>query len=213
MTYSQLELYNDALTIVEERELASLIEDRKPRRLLDGVWTRGGVLACLEEGLWTFAARTTQINANPNIQPAFGYLYAFQKPTDYVRTISLSCDPYFQASFTQYADENNYWWADINVLFVKYVSNDVNYGQNLGLWPESFKRYTAAYFASKIIGSLSHSADKKAVVIKEMVSALEGARGKDAMNEPPRFFPRGSWTRARHGQSSGRINRTGSSWC
>jgi len=38
MSTSRLKLYNDALTACGESHLASLTEDREPRRLLDHVW-------------------------------------------------------------------------------------------------------------------------------------------------------------------------------
>jgi hypothetical protein len=41
MSASKLKLYNDALGILGERRLASLTENREPRRVLDEVWDAG----------------------------------------------------------------------------------------------------------------------------------------------------------------------------
>ena len=78
---TQLDLYNGALLQVGERFLASLTEQREPRRLLDQVWAANGVKTCLEEGQWPFAMRTVQVDYDPSITPTFGYARVFQKPT------------------------------------------------------------------------------------------------------------------------------------
>lgn len=216
---TQLQVYNDALKLCEERTLGpttgpgtGLNEPRKPRYLLDDVWNGGGVNACLEESDWIFGRRTEQVVYDPSIQPQFGYLYAFKKPPDWLRTSAVSSDPHFQSAMTQYADEAGYWWSDCQTLYVKYISNDPNYGGNLALWPESFKNFVAAHFATKIVGSITHDKQIKADVLEARRTSLISARGKDAMNEPPGFFPRGQLSRARQGLYFGRQNRSGSGW-
>lgn len=212
MAASQLQIYNDALLLCEERLLASTTEARKPRYLLDQVWNNGGIQACLEEGSWTFATRTEAITYDPNIQPAFGYINAFKKPSDYVRTAALSSDPYFTNALTNVADENGYWWADISTLYVKYVSNDAMYGNNLSLWPESFKMFVSAHFAERIVKNLTHSKEIQDRVESMRKNALMSARGKDGMNEPTQFFPRGQLSRARNGMYYGRPTNVGGGW-
>ncbi len=208
-TATQLEIYNDALLLCEERTLANLAEARKPRYLLDQVWNNGGVQACLEEGFWTFATRTTAIQFDPNIQPSFGFIHAMKKPDDYIRTCALSSDPYFNSAYTQVADEDGYWWCDLPVLYVKYTSKDANYGMNLTAWPESFKQFVCAHFASKIVKALTHDKEIQDRVAADRRNTLISARGKDSMNNPTMFFPAGQLTRARRGQYSGRSDRSG----
>jgi hypothetical protein len=38
-------------------------------------------------------------------------------------------------------DEPNYWYANIDPLYVKYVSNDTAYGMDLSIWSETFNEY------------------------------------------------------------------------
>lgn len=212
MTVSQLSIYNDALLLCEDRQLATVTDNVKSRRLLDSVWNDGGVKACLEEAMWTFAIRTVAIQFDPSIQPTYGYQHAFAKPSDYIRTSALSSEPYFQAALTQVNDEASYWWADLATLYVKYVSSDPMYGNNMNAWPETFKQFVAAHFANKIVGDLSKDEKIRDKVEKARRDRLISARSKDAMNEPPGFFPRGQLSRARQGMYFGRPNRTGNSW-
>ena len=212
MAATQLSIYNAALELCEERALASVTEARKPRYLLDNVWNDGGVNACLEEGDWTFATRTEQLVADPNIQPAWGYVNGFQKPTDWLRTVKMASDPYFQSAFTDYNDEAGYWFAPIATIYVGYVSNNVAYGMNLANWTEAFKKLVAAHFADRIINELTHSENKIAKVAAALKMAVESARGKDGMNEATAFFPRGQLSRARQGMYWSQRSRMGTSW-
>lgn len=199
---SRLQVYNDALLVCGERSLASLTEDREPRRLLDQVWDNGGVNACLEMGQWHFAMRATRFDYATSVTPDFGYRRAFEKPDDWILTSAVSADEYFNTPLTQYADETGYWYADLDELYVRYVSDDSSYGGDLTLWPSTFHDFVAAHFASKIILRLTSDENKQNRVIALESRQLLRAKSKNAMTGPARFPPEGSWNRSRRGKSS-----------
>lgn len=198
---TQLELYNGALLLCGERELASLTEEREPRRLLDRVWTNNGVKTCLEMGQWNFAMRTVQLDYDSGVTPSFGYERAFVKPSDWVLSSALCADEYFHAPLLRYWDEAGYWYSDIDTIYLRYVSSDVLYGLNLGQWPDAFREYVEEFFASKIILKITGSAEKEADSQKRLKKKLLTAKSRAAMADPTRFLPSGNWSRAR--------NRTG----
>jgi hypothetical protein len=195
---TQLTLYNDALLLCGERFLASLSEEREPRRLLDQVWSSGGVKACLEMGQWNFAMRTVQIDYDPSIEPSFGYNRAFQKPNDWVLTSGLCADEFFRVPLTRYWDEAGFWYSDLDTLYVRFVSNDANYGGNLNEWPDSFREYVAEYFASKIILKLSNAQQGLDDSMKRLKKKLLTAKSRAAMAEPTSFPAKGAWSSARN---------------
>lgn len=207
MSTSRLKIYNGALLLCGEGALASLTENREPRRLLDSVWSDGGVRDCLEQGQWNFAMRTSKMTADTDIEPAFGYQNAFAKPTDWVNTSAVCQDPYFNSPLVQYADEISYWFADINPIYVKYVSDDVDFGMNLGAWPYSFTEFVKAYFASKIVLKLSSDTQRHQLILGTPGRPELGilgqnrltAKNRDAMAKPPQRPAQGSWSRARQG--------------
>jgi hypothetical protein len=194
---TKLTIYNGALLICKERFLASTSEEREPRRLLDHVWDNGGIRSCLEEGQWHFAMRTVQIDYDPSIEPDFGYRRAFEKPTDWVRTSALCSDEYLNVPLTQYTDEAGYWYADLDALFIRYVSDDTDYGLDLNKWPESFSRFVEAHFAGQIIGKLSGGQEREAEVFAKRREALLQAKSKAAQTQPTRFAAQGAWTSSR----------------
>jgi len=212
---TRLSLYNDALLLVGERALASLTETTEPRRLLDQVWNNNGVDACLEEAQWTFAMRTVQIDYDTALTPSFGYARAFTKPTDWIRTSAVCADEYFESPVTGYVDEAGYWYADLDTIYVRYVSNDTLYGGNIGAWPKAFTEFAAAHFASLLILKTTNDTAKlKLFVNPERPEhsirgrALLKAKSQCAMAGPTKFLAQGAWTKAR---TRGTSNRDGGS--
>jgi len=198
MSTSRLEIYNDALVICGERVLASLTEDRKPRRLLDHVWDNDGVDACLERGQWKFAMKTVKLDIDTDVTNDFGYRNAFSKPDDWILTSALCSDEFFTAPLLRYEDENNYWYAEIDEIYVKYVSNSTDYGQNLGLWPATFADFVAGHFAKKIILSLTQDAAVRQEVDAEYKERMMLAKNNDAMAGPQKFPAPGDWVNSRY---------------
>lgn len=201
---TRLQLYNSALLLLGERNLASLSENREPRRLLDHVWDTGAVDFCLEQGQWKFATRTVQLYSDPSIAPDFGYQFGYAKPDDFIRTMAFCSDEYFSFPLEDYSDDAGYWFFEIEPVYVKYVSNDSQYGGDLSLWPQSFVKYVSAYLATEICEQLTQSATKKAALEKLAGELLLKAASKDAMAGPTGRLPSGSWTNARRGGNTRR---------
>lgn len=204
MAATRLSIYNDALLMVGERALSALTDDVETRYLLDTVWNDNGVDGCLEEGQWEFAMRTIQIDYDTGITPSYGFSRAFDKPTDWILTSAVCSDEFFRSPLTRYVDEAAMWYADIDTIYVRYVSNDAAYGGNLAGWPRSFTEFVAAHFASKIILKISSDENKLRMFInpeKPLHSirgrALLNAKSRCAMSGPTQIPAAGNWSRAR----------------
>lgn len=200
---SKFLLYNDALTICGEKILSSVSEAREARYVLDQAWDAGAVDYCLEAGQWNFAMRSIMLAYSPSVEPDFGYRRAFDKPTDWIRTCGLCSDEFFKEPLLNYTDEAGFWFAELDTIYVRYVSNDDAYGNSFSLWPKTFAKYVASFLASEIVTKLSQDETKWAKVEKQMHKRLVDAKSKDAMNGATSFPPRGSWTRSRLGRGRG----------
>lgn len=207
MATGQLKLYNGALTVLGERKLASLAENREPRRVLDTFWDDDAIRYLLGRGLWNFAMRTLRIDYDSGIEPDFGYRRAFPKPDDWVRTAALCSDEYFRSPLTECADEQGYWFADLDQIYVKIVSDDGDYGGDYSLWPTNFTIYAEHWLAWRACNRITQSKTLKADIERDMKRLLAEARATDAMNEPAGVPPAGGWTSARRG--GGRGDRAG----
>lgn len=198
MAFDKLGIYNLALGHMRERRLASLAEAREPRRVLDDNWDFV-VASCLEEGLWNFCDRTVLLDADPNIAPAFGFTSAFAKPDDWVRTEVVSTSETLDPPLLQYVDEAGYWYANFSPLYVKFISNDPQYGMDLSRWPASFVDFVALRLAKVTAPRIVNNNETTALIEKREVRAMRNAKAKDALNQPPGFPPVSTWVRARRG--------------
>jgi hypothetical protein len=198
---AKLELYNDALLNLGERKLASLSENREPRRALDDAYDKA-VDYCLEQGYWNFAMRTVQIDSSASVVPTFGYSFAFVKPGDFIRMYRQSQSEQLEPPLLDITDEPGYWYANCDPLYVKYVSNDTAYGKDLSLWSETFADYVAMRLALKTCKRITGKEPSDDLVKGEKKARMD-ARAKDAMNEPPGFPPTGTWVQARRSFNSG----------
>jgi hypothetical protein len=198
---SKIVVFNGALRMCGERKLASLTENREPRRLLDDEWADGAVDYCLGAGQWKFAKRTVEIASSVGNTPAFGYANAFEIPTDLIRTTALCSDERLDTPLLAYSTEQNFWFADVDPIYVSYVSNGASYGGDLSTWPPEFVLFVEAYLAGKIVTRLTQDKEQRKMTLSLEKKYLSEARSSDAMEGPTAFPPQGSWVSARLGRS------------
>lgn len=196
---TQLKLYNEALLICGERQLSTLTDTVEPRYLLDSVWSNGAVDFCLSQGQWRFATRAQSVDSNPSIVTRFGYRKVFTKPSDWVLTTAVCSDEYFRNPLLDYVFEAEYFYADIDPLYIRFVSNDAAYGTNYSEWPATFADYVAHHLASKIILKITSDEKKMEVINSVLKKSMHIAKNNDSMGDPTKFLPAGSWSRARLG--------------
>jgi hypothetical protein len=199
MAATRLSLYNGALRLLGARSLSSLSENREPRRVLDDIWNGGATDYCLQQGFWNFAARSMEIQYDTTITPAFGYVRAFSKTSDWMRTAAVSDSETFDPPLTDYRDEAGYLYANSDTLYVTCISNDASYGNDLSRWPSNFQRFHESYLAHEACDRITQSTTKKGEVYALMKQLLKEAKSTDAMDEPTRFPARGTWSTSRRG--------------
>jgi hypothetical protein len=94
--------------------------------------------------------------------------------------------------------------AEIDPLYLGYVSNDIEYGRDVGKWPGSFARAFALELAARGSGNIgSLSINERKELRNEAGKKLKQARGKDAYNQAPSRFERSLLVTARRGAYGG----------
>jgi len=203
----KLTIYNGALTVLGERKLADLTENREPRHKLDAIWDNDMVKRVLQHGQWNFASRAVELQASTTTTPSFGYQFAFDKPTDHIRTLGIASDEFFSNPLTAYSDEASWWFSDAETIYVIYVSDDNQFGQDYSLWPENFTEYVEHYMAMKVAPRLTGLKFDEVNLKKLVKIALMEAKATDAMESPAKFPPKGGWAQSRQGFRSGSTDR------
>lgn len=203
----KLSIYNGALQRLGSRELASLTENREPRRVLDGHWGPDNrvVKEALEKGDWNFATRSVQGIYSTTIEPDFGFRRAYDKPVDLRRLTTLSPDDRFSAPLvaTQYSDEAGFWFTDLDMLYIRYVSDDTDYGLDAVRWTEAFRNYLECDLAWKSCERITNASTKRDRIERDRMNALRASKSLDGMADGVKFLPQGSWSRARRSSRHG----------
>lgn len=184
----RLSLYNGALIKLGQPRLASLTDENKARRALDFAYDPT-VKACLEAGLWNFAMRFASATESPSVDTTLGYQFVFDKPDDWLRTAGVTVDAHGRVPLLHYDDRIDYWLADIDTIYVRYVSNHEDYGLDLGRWPESFVDYVKTALAVETCEEITGSATRMERLEKARDKAWKKASNRDVMNEPVSKFP------------------------
>src|SRR5690349_14537796 len=104
MSTTQLAVFNDANTYLGERKLTSTSENRDIARTLSQLWSKE-VDWCLEQGFWNFSIRRQSIDHSGSVTPAFGYANAFDKPSDWIRTVLVSDNDQLDPPLLRFVDE------------------------------------------------------------------------------------------------------------
>ena len=196
MGASQIGIYNIALRWLEERKLASLTENRESRRYMDDEY-EGNIVYCLSQGNFNFSRRLVQIQAETTIAPNFGYEFAFHKPSDWNHTFQVSDNEAFNPLLRDYDDLNNYWYSNISPIYVCYISNDPDYGFNVGLWTPVFTEYVGVRLALLCAPRLKQAKDKVEDIRKAVKAAKAEAVSTDGQDLPPGRPPYGTWVQSR----------------
>lgn len=209
---TRLAVYNAALRLCGHSSISALTDETEGRRLLDAEWDDNGVRTCLERAYWKFALRSQQLDSDPSATLGFGYTEAFEKSSDWVKTAGVFTDESMSTPLLDYSDEAGWILANQSPIFVRYVSDDASFGGDLAHWPESFKEYVVAHFASKIIHRLTSDKerlmflfgnDARGIRTGWLASSLKTARSNDAIQGPTRFLPMGGWVRSRSTSGGG----------
>jgi len=209
MAYSKLKLYNGALRELGERKLASLSVNEEPRRVLDTAYDSDFIDYVLSMGQWNFAIRTASIDPDESVTDSFGYSNAFEKPTDWIRTVALSDDEYQIQPLRDYKDEAGYWFAEADPLYVSWVSNGEDYGGDLANFPAAMQLYAETELASRICTRLTQNEGKTEKLIKLAAKRLTKALSLDAMDQSTMSMPEGNWAQSRRGYGRRNDQRRG----
>lgn len=196
----RLRLYNEALRELGQPRLTSLSEPGKTRETLDDIWqpaTHDFAIECLAEGTWNFAMRSVYALQAADVEPVFGFDYAYEKPDDFVRLDGIYDSPWAEdpLKHDDFRDENGYWFTCAPEVWISFVSSDADYGLDASRWPTPFRRYVATLLAARscrtITGQDADRLDVRAEVAKR------NAQSADGMNEGARFLRKGNWAKAR----------------
>lgn len=205
LTNEWRKIYNMALFMLGLDEIVSNDDDSDRRSKLDVALGTGVVETVLEDVGWKFGVQSDQMTYDPSLEPEWGFTRVFKKPSKMHRLQGLFQDEYFHWPLEYYEDEGDYWYCDLDEIYVKYTSTD--FLTTPSSWPQYFANLVAAYLACLVGPALDGANVKNAEFQKEKLNSE--ARSTDAMSGPPQKIHSGSWVRSRGGGRRGQPYGTG----
>jgi hypothetical protein len=194
---TKLTIYNGALLILGERNLASLSEATASRYTLDQIWDAGLLNYCLRQGQWGFATKAIEFSPNSDIEPDFGYQYAYDMPEDWIKAVAICTDDYFNSPLLDYVIEAGVLYCDYNTIYTKYISNGETYGGDFSLWTEDFARFVETYMAWRACERITQNRTKRADLEKDLKQARLIAMSADRSEKATQFPAMGAWASSR----------------
>lgn len=208
MGTSKLEIYQRAIVHCKQTPVTSLSENNEARRLCD-LHYAPMLQSLMEAGFWTHAMRTAEITVNTSVTPAFGYAYAHDIPTDFVRKYVVSASETIDPPLDYHSDgrayliEAGYLWSDATPLYLRYTSNDSAYGLDLSRWPERLTEAACTELACRIVPKLTGSSELQSNLMSLKAMALGKANTFEALQQPTQTSRPGRWMSDRFSQHRG----------
>jgi len=188
-----LKIYNDALLILGQPKIVNTSDDSQRRAALDTAMNTDLVESCMEETGWLFGRTSDQVDYDPGIEPSWGYTKALPKPANMLRLNGIFTDEYMYQPLKRYEDEGDYWYADVDTVYVQYISRSfLTAPQD---WPVYFRKYVASALAMAAGPSLPNSNVQNAMLVHKQ--RQYDAKSNDAIASPPQVICNGNWSQAR----------------
>ena len=186
-------IYNGALQILGKPKLAANDADHPFRVALDTAVEADAVVGVMEDTSWKFGTSSVKIGHDPDIEPDWGYPFAFDKPTDMQRIVAVCKDEYLRHPLTDYVDEGNRFYCGLQFIYLKYVDSD--FVTQPSSWPPYFRRLVMARLAMDAAPEIA--AEKYADAVEEYRTRKLAAMGNDVVQQPPQVIADGAWTSSR----------------
>lgn len=192
---SVIQIANRALTKLGSARITSIDDDVKAAR---------SVKSCFEDlrddelraYRWQFAMKRTSLAALATA-PAFGYLYQYQVPSDFLR-IDM-CDDRYPSTImdnyigTEYLDwilEGNKILTDIDApLKLRYIARIEDPNQ----WDVNFREALACRIAAELAEDLTQSNQKRQLAWEEYKIAINKAIKSNSIEKLPVMPPDDQW--------------------
>lgn len=192
---SVIQIANRALTKLGSARITSIDDDVKAAR---------SVKSCFEDlrddelraYRWQFAMKRTSLAALATA-PAFGYLYQYQVPSDFLR-IDM-CDDRYPSTImdnyigTEYLDwilEGNKILTDISApLKLRYIARIEDPNQ----WDVNFREALACRIAAELAEDLTQSNQKRQLAWEEYKIAINKAIKSNSIEKLPVMPPDDQW--------------------
>lgn len=174
MSTTKVSICNEALSLLGAKSIQSFEENTETARRCASIYdsTRRTLLRMHP---WSFAKKRMQL-APVSTYPSFGYQYAFQLPSDFVRIIDTGLDVY--------EVEGRHILANTNLINLVYVADE----ENEGIWDSLFAECMVLYLTNKLGKPITGSQTEADSAWQKLQNTLKQARAINGQERPSQDF-------------------------
>jgi hypothetical protein len=175
MPVTEVSICSNALIRLGDKPIASFTESDVRATRCANLWpdVRDDILRAKP---WTCAKKRVLL-APLTEGPAFGYTKAFQKPSDWLRTIQVGYD----GDGTTFADESGQILADLDVLPLTYIWRN----ENPATWDAALVNVMTIAMAAQLAYAVTQSASVQANQMQLLEQALRRAGALSGQDDGP----------------------------
>lgn len=170
MATSPVAVCNLALSELAEKPITDLADATERARLCNQFY-KDAVKHVLRQHNWRCAIKRASLS-RLTAAPVYEFLYAYELPPDWVKTVSTSLD----ADGLKWTQEGRTILTDEAAVLVKYIY----FNENVGSWDSMLTTTVSAYLAHLLAGGVTEGASKKQLMHNLYMLRLKEAKATDS---------------------------------
>lgn len=196
MALSRTQIFNMALSKLGRERVESADEDTRPARVLRDRF-EDALTVNLAAHSFDFAMRQAKL-ARLTTTPVARYIYEYQKPGDWLRSVVLSEYEDMQPPLLDFVDMGGKILTDAEDVFMEYVA----FTDDTTKFTAQFTNLLATYLALETIKDITGTDAQKNQLISQYQEALRTARAFDSIQGAPKRPQPGGWVTAKRSRIS-----------
>ena len=200
---SQLGIFNNALRLLGEPEIAAVTSETKYAKRLSNAWN-DEVRSWFEDKDWIFATKEVQLART--VPDVSGWAYTFNRPVNCYRILRVSSSTQPNVPGVDYDMVLGQIQTNYEATFLRYV--DGNIVDQAGSWPQKFADALAARLAEAVYPATDETNSTRDRIEKVRMRRVKDAKAFDDQQRAQRRPPEGRFSAARRQGVNG-YNRRG----
>jgi hypothetical protein len=186
-------IWNAALAKIGGFRITTPDDESPAARFLRDAWERT-LRFTLAAHSWDFATRQFKL-ARIGASPVARYKYAYEKPSGWIRTVTVSGQEDMRWPLLEFRDIGGRILSDDTAVWMECVV----WTEEIPSFSASFIECLATRLAFEVSKAITTSDQMREGLWKLYEESLRTARSQDAIGGPPKAMPISNWVRAKYG--------------
>ena len=172
---TEVSICSNALVLLGDQPISAFSEDKASALAASNLWP-GTRNAMLRAHPWNCCVKRVVLSPDATA-PAFGYSYAFTRPSDWIRTLAVGRD----GEEVDYKTEGGKFLCDESTLYLRYIFRNTD----PATWDELLVEAMTLAMAAKLAYPITKSTSLADEMNAQLRDFMKTARAVDGQDDPP----------------------------